>query len=205
MGTANKTRKHTQGGQMLSKITKLIGFGVIIGVNGLCVWGNRIDVIRENLCTIIIEGINLPSELRNAKHPLWNEYSDKIDYVGLKLELPEELIKACKDKHWIIYDKDEQKKLKEIISTEENFHIWCDAQKNQYNLRNLYQTYAYILRKASKKHYFIPSNFCKRADLYNTLVKIYYKDATLCMFILPETPMGAYLGDLKIQIDWFKK
>ena len=62
---------------MLNKIAKLIGFGVIIGLNGLNAWGNRIDVFYEEGPTLVAEGIDgveLPQELSDPSHALWDEY-----------------------------------------------------------------------------------------------------------------------------------
>ena len=69
---------------MLSKITKLIGFGVIIGLSGLCAYGNRIDVFYEGGPTLVAEGIDgveLPQELSDWTHELWNQYDDKFEYI----------------------------------------------------------------------------------------------------------------------------
>ena len=158
MGTANKTRKHTQGGQMLSKITKLIGFGVIIGVNGLCVWGNRIDVFYEGGPTLVAEGIDgveLPQELSDPNHELWDEYDPYVKFVGIRLNLPQELIADCECDYWKIHDEALIQELEEVVSTEENFHAWCDKQesideKNSKEIQYQLHLDAYILNLLQK-------------------------------------------------------
>ena len=58
---------------MLKIIIKVIGVGVVLGLNGLCAWGNRIDVFYEGDPTLVaegIDGIELPEELSDPSHEL---------------------------------------------------------------------------------------------------------------------------------------
>ena len=94
---------------MLNKITNVIGIGVIIGLSELCALGNRIDVFYEEGPTLVAEGIDgveLPQELSDPSHDLWDEYDPYVKFVGIKLNLPEELIADCEDNYWRDYNKD---------------------------------------------------------------------------------------------------
>ena len=165
MGTANKTRKHTQGGQMLSKITKLICAGVIIKLNGF---------------------------LLGCKGPEFVEDEDG-NLLGIKLHLPQELIADCEYKRWQFINLEKKSVLEERFSTEENFHAWCDKQETKYPY-GIHCTYAYILKKANEKNYLISWDFCSKMDIGAIIITIYYKGATHCMKgLYPHTPGGRYL------------
>ena len=183
---------------MLNKITKLIGLGVIIGVSGLCVWGNRIEVKPKDGPIQVIEGIDdieLPEGLSNPNNDdLWDEYDSYVDYIGIKLDFPEEMIQRCEDECWRIRDENKIRELEEIVSTEENFRIWCDKQEKQYGSWNLHSIYAYILKRINEKNYFIDWDFCSRVIVGSVIESIYYKGATACMSgLYPHTPGGRYL------------
>ena len=184
---------------MLSKITKLIGFGVIIGLSGLCAYGNRIDVFYEGGPTLVAEGIDdveLPAELSDPSHDLWDEYDPYVKFVGIRLNLPQELIADCEDKYWKIHDDALIQELEEIVSTEENFHAWCDKQKNVDCLgRHLCSEYAYIFKTANEKNYFISGDFCLRTKL-NYLLKSIFIRNWICLILEPDNPIEKYLQDL---------
>ena len=186
----------------MNTITKLIGFGVIIGLNGLNAWGNRIDVFYEEGPTLVAEGIDgveLPEELSDPSHELWDEYGSKLEFVGLRLNFPQELIDDCESEYWKIYDDSLIQELEEIVSTEENFHNWCNQQeKIRYPNHNMRCINAYILKKASEKNYLIMKDFCKRINLESRMIRIHLKGATLCLYGLPaKTPAEYYLGNLE--------
>ena len=190
---------------MLNKIVKLIGIGVIIGLNGLKTWGNRIDVSYEGGPTLVVESIDdieLPQELSDCTHELWNEYDDKFEYIGIKLNFPEGIIQICEDKHWQIHDENKIHELEEIVSTEENFHTWCNKQERiDYPDRYFYCRYAYLFKIVNKKNYIIPWDFCRRMKLGLILLGIYHKGTTACMSdLFPETQDGKYLSSLKYNI-----
>ena len=191
---------------MLNKITKLICTGVIVGLNGLCALGNRIDVFHEGGPTLVAEGIDgveLPTELSDPNHDLWDKYDPYVKFVGIRLNLPQELIADCEDKYWKIHDDALIQELEEIVSTEENFHNWCDKQenfdeKNSREIQYLLHLYAYTLKKANEKHYLITKDFCKQVDLEEIVYGIHLKGATLCLYgLAPKTPAGYYIRDLK--------
>ena len=75
--------------------------------------------------------------------------------------------------------------MEEIVSTEENFHAWCDKQEFFDNSgRNFFfsaKTYAYILKKVNEKNYLIPWNFASRLKIGEFLEAIYNKGFTYCM------------------------
>ena len=193
---------------MLSKITKLVCAGVIIWLNGLCVWGNRIDVFYEGGPTLVAEGIDgveLPTELSDPSHDLWDEYDPYVKFVGIRLNLPQELIADCEDKYWKIHDDALIQELEEIVSTEENFHNWCNKQKiiyhSDYFLR---RKYAYILKKVNANNYFISSDFCKQIELDRTLYSICRKNYICFHFLYHNSPQEQYLSYLKWEIkDYF--
>lgn len=183
---------------MLSKITKLVCSGAIIGLRGLCALGNRIDVIREDYPIYVVEGkdgIELPEALSDPNNSeLWYEYDPLVEFVGIRLNFPEEIIQRCEDECWRIRDENKIRELEEIVSTEENFRIWCDKQEKQYGSWNLHSIYAYILKRINEKNYFIDWDFCSRVIVGSVIESIYYKGATACMSgLYPHTPGGRYL------------
>ena len=154
---------------MLNKITKLIGLVVIIGVNGLCVWGSddyeiwdgngpmpTENVLIEYNSNGGIEKIIIFKDNPYAPELAYEEDESKPSYgrIGLNLNLPEELIKDCEDKYWKINDEELKQELETVIATEENFHAWCDKQKKvDYPDHFLRCKYAYIIKKANEKDY----------------------------------------------------
>ena len=87
---------------MLNTITKMIGLGVLIGLSKLNTCANRIDVFYEGGPTLVAEGIDgveLPQELSDWTHKLWNQYDDKFEYIGIKFNFPEEIIQICEDEY----------------------------------------------------------------------------------------------------------
>ena len=195
-GHTKENTKHTQGGNRLNTITKLIGVGVIIGLNGLNALGNRINIFYEGGPTLVAEGIDgveLPQELSDPSHDLWDEYDPYVKFVGIKLNLPEELIADCEDNYWRDYNKDLFQKLKEILTTEDKFHAWCDKQEKKYSY-GMHHIYAYILKKVNEKNYLISLDFCEQVALGGIIECIYYKGATRCMNgLYPNTMGGRYL------------
>ncbi|MFQ6723442.1 MAG: hypothetical protein ACLRFH_03505 [Opitutales bacterium] len=186
---------------MLSKITKLIGFGVIIGLSGLCALGNRIDVFYEGGPTLVAEGIDgveLPAELSDPSHDLWDEYDPYVKFVGIRLNLPQELIADCEYKRWAIHDKNRIYELEKVILTEENFHTWCNNQKNFNNIGYFFyksmSSYAYILKIANEKNYLIPWDFCRKIRLGSILKSIQMKDSIDQNYApLPKNSTAKYL------------
>ena len=51
-----------------------------------------------------IDGVELPAELSDPSHDLWDEYDPYVKFVGIRLNLPQELIADCEDKYWKIHD-----------------------------------------------------------------------------------------------------
>ena len=184
---------------MLNKITKVIGVGVIIGLNGLNAFGNRIDVIREDYPIYVVEGkdgIELPEALSDANNgELWYEYEPLVEFVGIRLNFPEEIIQKCEDERWKIRDENKIRELEEIVSTEEKFHTWCDKQEEVlYHNKDLICVYAFILKEVNEKNYLISLDFCSKMKLGAIIITIYYKGATHCMSgLYPNTMGGRYL------------
>ena len=193
---------------MLNKIVKLIGLGVIIGLNGLSACGNRIDVFYEGEPTLVAEGIDgveLPAELSDPNHDLWYEYDPYVRFIGIRLNLPEGLVQDCESEYWKIYDEILIQELEEIVASEENFHAWCDKQKEiRYPNHNTGCIHAYILKKANEKNYLIPKGFCKHVGLSNILYSIRKKNYLCCSCVDPNSPKEKYLIWLSMTIkDYF--
>ena len=105
--------------------------------------------------------------------------------IGIKLNLPQELIKDCEDKFWKLRDETTKTELDNILRSQESFDEWSKAQtkidnRNPVKLRNFLCKYAYILRVANKKAYTLEGIFCKRIKLGNVLGSIHLKGATPC-------------------------
>ena len=186
---------------MLNTITKIIGLGILIGLNKLNTCANRIDVFYEGGPTLVAEGIDgveLPAELSDPSHDLWDEYDPYVKFVGIRLNLPQELIQDCENEYWKIYDEVLIQELEEIVSTEEKFHGWCDKQEiidhSDYFLR---RKYAYILKKVNANNYFISGIFCKRVKLNNMLYNIRRRNYLCCSCIDPNNPRENYLTYFK--------
>ena len=191
---------------MLNKIVKLIGLGAIVGLNGLSAWGNRIDVFYENGPTLVaegIDGIELPQELSDPNHDLWYEYDPYVKFVGIRLNLPEELKKACEDKYWSIGYENLLQELEQIFITEKTFCAWCDSAKifDNNKLLNL-KKYAYIFKIANEKNYFISGNFCLQIKLNHLLKRILIQNK-LCLILDPDCPIEKYLQDLGCTIQTY--
>ena len=172
-----------QGSKMLSKTVKIIGLLVIIEISKFNSYGNQIDVFFENSPTLVAEGLGgifLPKELTDPKSELWhcNKYGSRFQFIGLRLNFPKAIIQACKDMHWEIKDKTLISKLESVVSSQENFTIWCRKQKNFTEIQGLIHIYAYILEKINQKNYLIPKDFCRRIDLSAKIRYIYLKEAT---------------------------
>ena len=108
---------------MLNTITKLIGLGLMIGLNKLNTCANRIDVFYEGGPTLVAEGIDgveLPQELSDPNHELWDEYDPYVKFVGIRLNLPQELIADCECDYWKIHDEALIQELEEVVSTEDS-------------------------------------------------------------------------------------
>ena len=82
------------------------------------------------------------------------------DPIGIKLNLPEELINDCKDDFWTLKDEETKTELDKFLSSQESFDEWCEAQspidnKNPVIVRNALRKYAYFLldfmQKSDKK------------------------------------------------------
>ena len=198
---------------MLNKIVKLIGIGVIIGLNGLSAWGSDDYEIWDSLeamqnkntdfiakecllfeCRECYQFAKIESIENATTGYLVRIHNKDNNLIGFYLNLPPEIIKACKRKRWAIYNEDLLQKLQEIVSSEENFHVWCFQQsKTAYANHDLLCCYAYILPIANQNNYFVPAQLY----LYDILVQIYYGEATFSMLILPNTLSGWYLRHLE--------
>ena len=194
----NNGNKHAQGGNMLNKIAKIIGIGVLImSSNILKADTNLVEVINEDSYIEVItgrKGIILPEDLSNPNNvALWDEYDPYIKCIGIKLNFPEEIIQKCEDERWKIRDENKIRELEEIVSTEEKFHAWCDRQEKKYSC-GMHHIYAYILKKVNEKNYLISLDFCEQVALGSIIECIYYKGATRCMNgLYPNTMGGRYL------------
>ena len=102
--------------------------------------------------------------------------------MGIRLNVPEKIIQKCEDEWWKIRDENKIRELEEIVSTEENFHAWCDKQEEVlYPNKDLICVYAFILKKVNEKNYLIPWNFASRLKIGEFLEAIYNKGFTYCM------------------------
>ena len=107
------------------------------------------------------------------------------DENGIKLNLPEELINDCKDDFWTLKNDTTKAELDNILSSQESFNEWCEAQspidnKNPVIVRNALCKYAYFLLYANRENYTLDGSFCKRVNLGNILGSIHLKGATPC-------------------------
>ncbi len=192
---------------MLNKLVKIIEIAAIIGLNGLDIWGNRIDVFYKDGPTIVIEGIDgveLPEELSDPYHDLWSKYGNKIEFVGIKLNLPQELIQDCKCEYWKIQDEYLESRLQKAVSTEKKFHNWCEIQTFPNNdpikWKKLLYKYAIILKVVNEKNYFIFWDFCKKIKLDRILIDIHRREkvgGTFSGFVENNNPVEQYLCSLK--------
>ena len=129
---------------MLNTITKLIWLGIIIGLSEFCAWGSddyeiwdgngpmpTENVLIEYDNTGGIKKVIIFKESSNAPKLAYEEDETKPSFgrIGLKLNLPEELIKDCEDKYWKINDEELKQELEAVVSTEQKFLAWCDKQK----------------------------------------------------------------------------
>ena len=163
---------------MLNKIVKLIGIGVIIGLNGFMLADEEPEFVED-------EDGNL---------------------LGIRLHLPQELIQDCEDKYWEIHDKALRQKLEDIVLTEKNFHIWCNQQEifndcNPIKFRDSIKKFAYIIKRANQKGYYVPGNFCRQIKLKKIFVAISMKNL-LCRFPDPNNPTEQYLRKLECLIEY---
>ena len=216
----NKNKRHTQGDNMLNKIIKIVGIGTIIGLKGVNTWGDyeiwdgQGPMPTEN---VLIEydskgGIKKVIIFKDDPYaPKYVCVEDETDphygFIGLRLNFPEELIQDCEAMIWRIQDETWIQELEEIVSSEENFHAWCDKQEFFDNSgRNFFfsaKTYAYILKKVNEKNYLVSGDFCKRVGLSLVLRSIHQKGYTYCMSGLDgDTPVGGYLINLRAVIEY---
>ncbi len=155
----------------------------------------------RKLLSIVI-GLNLSFNALAGNEPEIIE-DENGDPIGIKLNLPEELIKDCENKFWTLKDETTKTELDNILSSQENFDEWCQKQteidnRNPVKLRNLLCKYAYILRGANEKSYTLEGVFCKRVELGKILGGIHLKGATPCCCYYTEAEL--YVKELKLTL-----
>lgn len=105
--------------------------------------------------------------------------------IGIKLNLPQELIEDCQNKYWELKDEGEKAKVEAILSSQKEFDAWSENQDKIDNtkprsLKKSLCKYAYILFSANAKEYILNGNFCKKVELGRILGSIHLKGATPC-------------------------
>lgn len=176
--TNTKQNKHTQGGQILNKITKLICVGIVIKLNGF---------------------------LLGCKGPEFVEDEDG-NLLGIRLHLPQELIADCEHKRWQFINFEKKFVLEEKLSTEEKFHEWCLSQEYFKNFDLIIgRTYALMFKIANEKNYLIPGSFCKQVNLGNILIYIHRRGAIDWNYSTSNNPIEIYLDKLKGTIESYSK
>ena len=97
--------------------------------------------------------------------------------LRLYLNLPEELIVACRDSYWEIKNNLLIDELNTYLDSQDNFDAWCMQQppfdnSDTVKLKNTLRIYAFMLNNADKKHYSLDSVFCKEQKLDLMLTSI---------------------------------
>ncbi len=126
--------------------------------------------------------LNMPCFADNEPEVVENEEGEPI---GIKLHLPEELIKDCQNSFWSLNDVSIKDDLDDILRSPESFDEWCQKQteidnSNPVKLRALLRKYAYLLLGANEKNYKVDGGFCKKVKLDRILGSIHLKGATPC-------------------------
>ena len=107
------------------------------------------------------------------------------DLIGIKLNLPEELIEDCESDYWALKDDKTKTKMDKFLNSQESFEVWCEERKEIDKTKSvmswdLLRQYAYVLAEANKKMYIISGEFCKAVKLDRVLGSIYLKGAKPC-------------------------
>ena len=106
------------------------------------------------------------------------------DPIGIKLNLPEELIKDCESDFWTLDGKTETE-LNKFLSSQKNFEAWCEKRKQIDEIASVMSwdvlgQYAYVLAKVNENGYIINGEFCKAVELGRILGSIHLKGAKPC-------------------------
>lgn len=125
---------------------------------------------------------NMPCFADNEPEVVENEEGEPI---GIRLHLPEELIKDCQNSFWSLNDVSIKDNLDTILDSQDSFEVWCQQQteidnSNPVKLRALLREYAYLLLRANQKNYKFDGSFCKKVELDRILRSINLKGATPC-------------------------
>ena len=159
---------------MLNKIVKLIGLGVIIGLNGFMLADEWPEFVED-------ENGNL---------------------LGIRLHLPQELISDCEYKRWQFTNLEKKLILEEQFSTEEKFYEWCIHQECFKNCDIFIgRMYALMFKIANEKNYLIPGDFCKRVNLGSILIYIHRRGAIDWNHAMDNNSTEIYLDTLKSVIE----
>ena len=111
--------------------------------------------------------------------------SEDEEPMGIKLNLPQELISDCKDSFWRLQENEVKDELDTILTSQESFEEWCNEQReinnsNPVELRKTLCKYAYILLHINESGYILDGDFCKRIELDRIFGSIHLKGATPC-------------------------
>ena len=168
---------------MLNKIVKIVGIGTIIGLRGLNAFGSDDYEIWDGQGPMPTEDVLIEKNSQeddsedDGMDLIYEEGSNRVR-LGLRLNLCKQLIEDCEDSYWAIHDEAIIQELNEIVSTEKNFHNWCDQQDDWFNYQDYHMFYScfleackyiYILKKVNEKNYLIPIDFCKRVNIAQKL------------------------------------
>lgn len=159
---------------MLNKLVKIIEVGIIVGLHSISLANKEPEFVED-------EGGNL---------------------IGIKLHLPEEIIRDCEDKHWQFTNLQKKSVLEKNFSTEEKFHKWCSEQEYLKNHDCIScRIYALMFKIVNKENYLIPGDFCKRVKLGNILIYIHRRGAIDWNCIDNNNPAEIYLDTLDTVIE----
>ena len=122
--------------------------------------------------------------------------------IGIKLNLPQELIEDCQNEYWELKDEGEKATVEAILSSQEAFDAWSENQDeidngNPVKLKTSLCKYAYILFSANAKEYILNGDFCKKVELGRILGSIHSKGATSCC-CCNLTESERYIKELKL-------
>ena len=122
--------------------------------------------------------------------------------IGIRLNLPRELIDDCKDDFWTLSDDTTETELDDILRSQKSFDEWCKGRKEidetmSVKSWDVLRKYAYALAKANKEKYIINGEFCKAIDLGRVLGSIHLKGAKTC-YNGSYTEAENYIETLKI-------
>ncbi len=122
--------------------------------------------------------------------------------IGIKLNLPKELINICKNEYWQLTEKTKMQYINECMLTPQGCTKWC----NENNLGTQYNhlkrcEFAYALLLANEKGYVINKDFCKKTALDKIFACLSMCGAVHCL-CLNHTVEEQYISCLENIIEY---